>query len=113
MRTPITRPRKCALAVRIRMTAIEIMARLCENPASIRHAVAAGMVFICTNTRSVAYHYRGGADHQPRNADAADQAQENRADQRTNRETRRQIAEPGLVGAVDLPRDIGQQSVGQ
>ena len=56
MRTPITRPRKCSLAVRIRITAIEIMARLCANPTTIRHAIAAGMLCNCANTSSKAYH---------------------------------------------------------
>ena len=55
MRTPITRPRKFSLAVRIRMTAIEIMARLCEKPATTRHAIAVGTVCICTKISKVAY----------------------------------------------------------
>ena len=38
------------------MTAIEIMARLCEKPASTRQTIAVGTVCICTNSSSVAYH---------------------------------------------------------
>ena len=56
MRTPITRPRKCSLAVLIRITAIEIMVRLCAKPASIRQTTAADMVWTCANTSSAAYH---------------------------------------------------------
>ncbi len=37
------------------MTATEIMARLCEKPATIRHRMAVGTVCICTKIRSVTY----------------------------------------------------------
>ena len=55
MRTPITRPRRCALAERIRITAAEIIDMLCAMPASTRQAIATGMVLISTNTSSIAY----------------------------------------------------------
>jgi hypothetical protein len=55
MRTPITRPRKCTFALRIRITAIEIIDMLCAMPASIRQAIAAGTVLISANNSSIAY----------------------------------------------------------
>ena len=53
------------------------------------------------------------ADQKPGDAQPARQTDRDRTDQRAHRETRRQIAEAGLVGVKDFARHIGKQSVGQ